>query len=364
MYLGLITGIVVFIVAVTGCLWVFQEEFTREDSHIYDSMDHLHSVTPSQAASMAKTAIPNQTIHGTKYGKPNQPVEVIFYDADPLFYQSVYLDPVNGQIVTTKDHTSGFFAFVLKGHMFLWMGRELGSSIVQYSTLIFTIILVTGIVLWWPKKKKNRGQRFKFKWKPTTGWKRKNFDIHSILGFYVSFLAIIIAFSGLIMAFNWVYYITYKSWGGQNAPQFIIPNNSTSTAFDNKPEPIDSLVPKLAAEYVDYEYIELHYPASDTASIYIEINTSKGTYYDSDYRFFDQYTGEEIETTSIYGKYQNASIADKVIRMNYDIHVGAIGGLAGKIIAFFVSLTIASLPVSGFLLWYGRKFKSKKKTNQ
>ena len=43
--------------------------------------------------------------------------------------------------------------------------------------------------------------------------------------------------------------------------------------------------------------------------------------------------------------------------MNYDIHVGAIGGILGKIIAFIASLVIASLPLTGFLIWWGRKKK-------
>ena len=41
--------------------------------------------------------------------------------------------------------------------------------------------------------------------------------------------------------------------------------------------------------------------------------------------------------------------------MNYDIHVGAIGGLTGKIIAFIVSLICASLPVTGFLVWWMKR---------
>lgn len=45
--------------------------------------------------------------------------------------------------------------------------------------------------------------------------------------------------------------------------------------------------------------------------------------------------------------------------MNYDIHVGAIGGFAGKLIAFFASLIVASLPITGFLLWYGKAYKKK-----
>jgi uncharacterized iron-regulated membrane protein len=45
--------------------------------------------------------------------------------------------------------------------------------------------------------------------------------------------------------------------------------------------------------------------------------------------------------------------------MNYDIHVGAIAGLPGKILAFLISLLCSSLPVTGFLVWYGKKVKAK-----
>jgi uncharacterized iron-regulated membrane protein len=50
-------------------------------------------------------------------------------------------------------------------------------------------------------------------------------------------------------------------------------------------------------------------------------------------------------------------VADKIMRMNYDVHTGAIGGLPTKILAFFASLIAASLPLTGFTIWYGRKKK-------
>ena len=160
------------------------------------------------------------------------------------------------------------------------------------------------------------------------------------------------------MAFNWIYFVTYKAWGGTNAPQFIIPENISKN--DRNKQQITSLIDLLKEEYPDYVSFEYHYPTNDSASIYVEISTQEGVYYNSDYRFFDQNTLQEIETTSIYGKYENTSIADRVIRMNYDIHVGAIGGIFGKILAFLTSLVTASLPVTGFLLWYGKRLKKKK----
>ena len=123
---------------------------------------------------------------------------------------------------------------------------------------------------------------------------------------------------------------------------------------------MDFLIVKLQKELPNAEGLELHYPTTAEESIYVEVSNSKGLYYDADYRFFDQNTLEELETPAIYGKYGNASVADKILRMNYDIHIGAIGGIAGKIIAFLVSLLTASLPVTGILLWYGRNYKVSK----
>lgn len=60
---------------------------------------------------------------------------------------------------------------------------------------------------------------------------------------------------------------------------------------------------------------------------------------------------------------KNAKVADKILRMHYDIHIGAIGGIFGKIIVFLVSLLTATLPVTGVLLWYGRTYKKKNSYN-
>ncbi|MEM8894649.1 MAG: PepSY-associated TM helix domain-containing protein [Bacteroidota bacterium] len=358
LYLGLITGIVVFIVAVTGCCWVFQEEITEliEGERIVKAED-LSFLSLTEAEKIGQTVFPDKLIHGIAYRKASEPIEVIFYEAEPEFYQSVYLNPYSGQILDVKDHREGFFWFVLKGHLYLWLPPSIGTEIMRYSTMIFIIMLISGIVLWWPQNKKARKKRLTFDWKPSTQWKRKSFDLHSIVGFYVSVLALIIAFSGLIMAFNWIYYVTYKAWGGNSAPQFIIPANTSYHTTNQNTTRMDELFPMLANQYPDYESLEFHLPHTDSSSVYVEVSYQKGVYYNSDYRFYDQYTLDELESGSIYGSYDKASLADKVIRMNYDIHVGAIGGIAGKALAFIISLVIASLPVTGFILWWSRRKK-------
>ena len=362
--LGLTTGLVVFVVAITGCCWAFREEIES----LYDDYKKVEPqqtaiLTPTEAKDIATAIFPQQTIHGTLFKKADDAIEVIFYDAEPEFYQSVFLNPYSGKVIQVDDHLSGFFPFMLKGHMRLWLPKNIGEQVVGVSILIFIVILISGFILWLPKKRKNLKQRVKFDWKKTTKWKRKNFDLHSIIGFYICALALILAFTGSIMSYNWLKYVVYKSVGGEKEARFIIPENQSAANNKDSIVPMDYLILKLQKESPNATAYELHYPKTPNESIYVEVSNSEGLYYDNDYRFFDQNTLEEIETPGIYGKYKDAKLADKILRMNYDIHIGAIGGIAGKIIAFLASLLIASLPVTGVLLWYGRNYKKKKKVS-
>lgn len=366
--LGLTTGIVVFIVAITGCLWVFQDEITKLITEPYNfDIEEKAFITPTQAEKIAGEVYPGRNIHGVLYGDKSEAVEVIFWEEDPEFYRAVFLNPFNGDILDKVDYEAGFFHFILEGHMNLWLPEEIGNQVVSWSTFIFVAMLITGIILWWPKNKSGRKKRLKFMWKPNTGWKRKNYDLHSIVGFYISLIALIASLTGLMMAFEWFQNSIYKTIGGDKSIVFSIPENR-SNPIDlqqgDSVKAIDRLLPQLREEYPEAELFEIHYPYSDSSSIYVETTYERGVYYSSDYRFYDQYTLEELDTPSVYGKYENADGADMVVRTTYDIHVGAILGLPGKIIAFVSSLLVASLPVTGFMMWWGKRGKPVNKSRQ
>ncbi len=363
--LGLGSGLVVFVVSVTGCLWVFQAEFTAWLSpKPVVTARSVAPLTPTAAAEAAQRVFPEREIHGTVYAAPTEPLEVVFYEYEPEFYRSVYLDPYGGEVLGTYDHRGGFFGWVLDGHLHLWLPPAIGAPVTQYGTAVFVLMLISGIVLWWPKNKRNRKQRLRFDWRSTTRWRRKNFDLHGVVGFYASLLAFVIAFTGLMMAFDGVYVAAYEALGGSSVPRFVIPNN-TSGSFDAESlaasavPPLDRVLDELRPQYPPDATFEVHYPRTDTASIYVEIATTRGIHYAADYRFFDQSDLAEIDPESIYGTYAEASVADKAVRMSYDVHVGAIGGLLGKCLAFVVSLLCASLPVTGVLLWWGRRRKGR-----
>src|SRR5690606_38800973 len=188
-------------------------------------------------------------------------------------------------------------------------------------------------------------------------WRRKNYDLHSVLGFYASWTAVFLAITGLIMGFQWFAKTVYfTASGGDSLKLYEEPHSMDKKAAQTAGIlPIDQLWHRMKAENPAAELIEVHYPETDSSSIAVSVNPDAATYWKTDYRYFDQYSLKELSVEHIYGRFKDASAADKIIRMNYDIHVSAVIGLPGKILAFCASLICASLPITGFYIWMGRR---------
>ncbi len=60
-----------------------------------------------------------------------------------------------------------------------------------------------------------------------------------------------------------------------------------------------------------------------------------------DKSLFDQHTLEEIKIDHpMYGQFDPVPFSSKMLRVNYDIHIGAIGGLPTAILAFLPALSL------------------------
>ncbi len=354
--LGLATGIIVFIVAITGCLYAFKQEIVNiSQPYRQVPVQEKPLLPPSQLKDIARDIFPGRSIHGIAYGEPGDAAEVAFYEHDPLFYRGVFLNPYDGNVVKVKNYEKDFFYIIFLGHFQLWLPRHVGQPIVSWSVLIFVVILISGIILWWPKKNEAK-DRFELKWK--VPWKWRLYNIHSILGFYVHLVLLVIAITGLVWGLQWFSKAVYKVTGGQKELAFNVPESSPSAPgkIASTDDAVDHVWKKLVQEHPNAASLEIHYPENKTGTIYAHVNPSKDTYWKREYRFFDQFTLEEINLPNhVWGRFENASIADKIRRMNYDIHVGAIGGLPGKILVFLASLIAASLPITGFLMWWKKK---------
>lgn len=370
LWLGLFSGVVVFIVSITGCFYAFQQEIKDilEPWRFVDPRQEAF-VPPSVLLDTATAYMPGMTPTGLTYSNREGAAAVGYhtFEGGKEAFSVVFMNPYTGEFLKKLQTEGGgepdFFQFILDGHRALWLPYEIGRPIVGIATLIFVILLISGFVMWWPKKwnKSAYKKSFKIKWKGN--FKRVNYDLHNVLGFYTLIFAFIIAVTGLVWSFKWfedsLYYITSA---GETKPEHAHPHSDVSMAGlienDNIPA-LDRAWYKVVAQETDAEgFYMTPILEHDDDAIEVIAYQDFGSWYNRNEYFFDQYTLERYRMED--DVYVDASFADQLSLLNYDIHVGAVWGLPGKILAFLASLVSASLPVTGFLVWWNKRKKKRK----
>lgn len=358
LWLGLTTGLVVFILGLTGAIYCFAPELQNLQSYRTVGEESKSFLPPSQIIQIAEGKLPGKSLQRVYYEDRNKAVMALFSKKDE-YSLSVFINPYSGEVLKVRNNDQDFLSIVLKIHRTLYI--PYGHEIIRWSTVIFFLLVTTGIILWWPRKRRTAKQAFFIMWSASP--KRLNYDLHKVLGFYISWIVIFTALTGLIFAFESFADFTYKVTGaGRSIVQRKPPLSDTTAKTKSRTEPID-YVWKLVEPDLHQKYISVLFvlPTTKTGPLLLRANPEKGTIYKTDFRYFDQYSGNEIAGAYVWGKYKDANtVADNIKRMNYDIHTGAIFGLPGRVALFFTALVAASLPITGVYFWWGKKRKLKR----
>lgn len=375
LWFGLSVGIIVFIVSLTGTLYVFKDEIQnslrKEAMYVKESSStplsiavlkekvslELNEKFPINAVEISLDK--NKSYRFSYYEKNKKGWN---YFEEVKINKLVYVDQYNGKILAVYDEKYNFFNILKYIHWSLLLNSEWGKYVVGIPTVLFIFMLITGIVLWWPKNKKARKGRFWFSWENVKTWKRKNYDLHNVLGFYASFFALLISITGIYFAYPYV----------KNTFNLAL-SGSTEMPKDKEIKSPDSLMVKNASVYdLTAQKTRKLYPTSSSFRIPLNGKNKKGkelknipvTIYGEEGRFsernslvFDKYSGKLLAEKT----HQKLSNAEKYANANYDIHTGSYFGLFGKILWFITGLICTSLPVTGFLVWWGKQKKQGKK---
>lgn len=376
----MVSGIIVFIVCLTGAIWalnIYGWVDKDEQAEIEIKSESRPLLKPSELAVAAEKVIGVSPTY-VSYTK-DAPARVGSYGRGTRV--SVLLNPYDGAVIEGQDikpvqmgkgrgdkkQEFNFWNFIRQGHRSLWMPRDIGSPIVNYGTLAFVIVLITGLVIWFPKSKKAAKSRLWFNWKKNTPTKRKIFDLHSVLGFYICFILLAIACTGMVWGINWWSEGLYKmTSGGKELPEWGAATSDT-LRIDSTMTPtiaVDKIFDRLIVENPSAQGLTFNFPDAEESSSVISATVSpeKKMYYNTDRYTFDRYSLKEIKVDGPYsGRYSEAGFADKLRRMNYEIHIGTIWGTPGRLLAFFGALFGASLPLTGFYIFIKMRVKKKKK---
>lgn len=355
LWLGLISGLVVFILGITGAVYAFSDELKE----VFYT-DRLHVEVPSnkeklpfeKLVSIAETAI-GQDHKISRAELPNAPGKTYMFRALKLnkegigywnyykYYYKVYINPYTGKVVKLENTKKEFFNIILAAHMNLLLGDKIGHQIVRYSVICFVLLLLSGIILWWPKNLKTTKNSLTIKFKAK--FKRLNYDLHNVLGFYAAMILLVISLTGLA----WSFELTSEKKSGVRSDTTLV---ATKILHGEILAKTNSLSPKAS-------YFLYNFPAQKSGTVNITAYMSNNHLYEKTQYKYDQYSGKLLEKGESFEKLNPIS---KLKALNYDLHTGSAIGFPGKVLAFLASLIAASLPITGLLFYLFKKKRSKK----
>lgn len=382
LYAGLISGLIVILVCLSGTIYVYNSEI-REMAN-----PELHQVEAA-GDRMSAEAIKKQlelTQEGSVVGiswneDPEKSVQFTLKKSDEKGRgTSFYVNPYTAEILgNTGDKTtaSEFMGYMFSLHRWLMLdrietpimesmsNRDLGRFINGVATLLFTLGVLTGIVIWFPKKVKNWRQGLKIKW--NANWKRVNHDLHNTLAFYSLVFLLIMGATGPFWSFQWYREGWQKTWD-----TYRDPNEAQAQNGEKEPEVLETGVFHTLDEVIlasnealPYEGIlRISIPENNAESISV-----------SKYRtgFFAKAGSDQLKLNPNSLAVEEANLfsdlpwKQQVGRSVKSLHTGEIFGQFTKFIWFLACLVATSLPITGTLIWLNKKKKKspqKRKTNK
>lgn len=368
LWLGVISGLLVFLVSISGAMYAFKDEIFNAIYKEYMHVDDIgkHTIPLDSLRDVVQTELGDEypISYVNTYNAPNKAwlFKAYQYNPDGITYFSyckydfmVWVNPYSGEILKILDHKYEFFHLVKMFHWSFLLSTKVGQPIVGYTVLVFVLSLITGLIWWWPGKFRSRKRAFTIRWKGKAI--NLNHDLHVVLGFYSIPLSLLLSLTGLVWAFKWFMAIVYVIF-------------SFTTEQPNREQAKASAQHLMSAPFETiYQAAKNKHPEANSISIYNVNNENRTidtytresgmTYYDAHLESYDATNGKLLSSRS----FDDLNNGEKAIYMNYDIHTGAIWGIFGKILAFIGALISAMLPVTGYIMWIRKKLPKRKSLN-
>ena len=393
LWLSVPFGLIITLVCFSGAMLVFENEVNewfRRDLYYVETVKESPLPMDKLLEKVATTLPDSVSVTGVSIS--SDPGRAYQVSLSKPRRASLYVDQYTGE-VKGKSERSGFFMFMFRMHRWLLdsmnPGNEgifWGKMIVGVSTLLLVFVLISGIVIWWPRTRKALKNSLKIT--ATKGWRRFWYDLHVAGGMYTLIFLLAMALTGLTWSFPWYRTAFYKVFGVEVQQRAAQGHEQKSDAQkrdtklaahrekkregnevrkgerSGRPENNHSDMYSVTSPFVYWQ--EIYDKLRRQNPEYKQISISSGTASVSFNRFgnqraYDRYcfnkdNGEFTETSL----YQHQDKSGKIRGWIYSVHVGNWGGMFTRILTFIAALLGAALPLTGYYLWIKRLIKVRK----
>ena len=393
LWLSVPFGLIITLVCFSGAMLVFENEaneWFRRDLYYVETVKESPRPMDKLLEKVATTLPDSVSVTGVSIS--SDPGRAYQVSLSKPRRASLYVDQYTGE-VKGKSERSGFFMFMFRMHRWLLdsmnPGNEgifWGKMIVGVSTLLLVFVLISGIVIWWPRTRKALKNSLKIT--ATKGWRRFWYDLHVAGGMYALIFLLAMALTGLTWSFPWYRTAFYKVFGVEVQQRAAQGHEQKSDAQkrdtklaahrekkregnevrkgerSRRPENNHSDMYSVTSPFVYWQ--EIYDKLRRQNPEYKQISISSGTASVSFNRFGNQRASDRYSFNTDNGEftetslYQHQDKSGKIRGWIYSVHVGNWGGMFTRILTFIAALLGAALPLTGYYLWIKRLIKVRK----
>lgn len=393
LWLSVPFGLIITLVCFSGAMLVFENEVNewfRRDLYYVETVKESPLPMDKLLEKVATTLPDSVSVTGVSIS--SDPGRAYQVSLSKTRRASLYVDQYTGE-VKGKSERSGFFMFMFRMHRWLLdsmnPGNEgifWGKMIVGVSTLLLVFVLISGIVIWWPRTRKALKNSLKIT--ATKGWRRFWYDLHVAGGMYALIFLLAMALTGLTWSFPWYRTAFYKVFGVEVQQRAAQGHEQKSDAQkrdtklvahrekkregnevqkgerSGRPENNHSDMYSVTSPFVYWQ--EIYDKLRRQNPEYKQISISSGTASVSFNRFGNQRASDRYSFNTDNGEftetslYQHQDKSGKIRGWIYSVHVGNWGGMFTRILTFIAALLGTALPLTGYYLWIKRLIKVRK----
>ncbi len=235
--------------------------------------------------------------------------------------------------------------------------RKLGSWISGTATLLFLLGVLSGLVIWFPKKMRAWKNGLSVRW--SGSWKRINHDLHNTLGLYTWIFLFLMSVTGPFWSFEWYREGWQKTWGTYQDPKAgkeEKPKLASTYVLGKSAMSIEETILQVN-KLLPYEGdITVNFAKDSTGTV--SVTKSRVGFFApsaSDKLTLDQYSGALLEKDI----FREKSFRNRIGSSVKALHIGDVYGQFSKLLYFISCLVATSLPVTGVFIWINKMKKKK-----
>ena len=215
---GVIAGIVIAVMSVTGVLLTYQRQITAwADMRAYRTgppsagATHLPVDALVSRAAAQRTGDAPMTL--TLRSDPTAPASVA------MGQRTLFLNPYSGDVWGEgAPGVRAFFRSVTEWHRWFAASTEhraAARAVTGASNLAFFVIVLSGPILWWPKRLTGTQLRNIAWFRGGLSPKARDFNWHNTMGIWAAVPLVVIVGSGVVMSYPWANNLVYRMAGEQ-----------------------------------------------------------------------------------------------------------------------------------------------------